>query len=76
MAQWLKHRSVESYWYLCNNEVFLGLIWETMFCFSSSLLKYSDYSEKYVLFAKLYYNIKKNEFSGKLKKIGKMQLYN
>lgn len=47
-----------------------------MFCFSSSLLKYSDYSEKYVLFAKLYYNIKKNEFSGKLKKIGKMQLYN
>lgn len=47
-----------------------------MFCFSSSLLKYSDYSEKYVLFAKLYYNIKKNEFSDKLKKIGKMQLYN
>lgn len=46
-----------------------------MFCFSLCLLKYSDYSEKYVLFAKLYYNIKKNELTGKLKKIGKMQLY-
>lgn len=52
------------------------LTWETLVCFSLCLLKYSDYSEKYVLFAKLYYNIKKNEFSGKLKKIGKMQLYN
>lgn len=41
-----------------------------MFCFSLCLLKCSDYSEKYVLFAKLYYNIKKNEFTGtgKLKK--------
>lgn len=38
------------------------------FFFFLCLLKCSDYSEKYVLFAKLYYNIKKNEFTGKLKK--------